>query len=216
MGVGSSVAAEGSDTTRRILMAAAEEFARRGYASARVRDIVQAARVNLAAVNYHFGGKAGLYAATLRHLASARRADGPERRGQSPQARLHREVFAMLERFIGAKSASPLSRILAHEAMNPTPHHDRLVEDMLRPRLESFRVLVRALAGPRVSDAEVAGAAVGIVGQCLVYLSARGPIDHVHPELTQGRDACKRLAREITDFALAGIERMRASKGESE
>lgn len=43
MGVRSVVAAEGSDTTRRILAAASEEFAQRGYAGARVRQIVHAA-----------------------------------------------------------------------------------------------------------------------------------------------------------------------------
>jgi hypothetical protein len=76
---------------------------------------------------------------------------------------------------------------------------------------------VRALAGRDVS--ETAGrrcAASRDVGQCLVYLSRAARSTRLHPELTRGRDACKRLAREITDFSLAGIERMRASKGESE
>jgi TetR/AcrR family transcriptional regulator, regulator of cefoperazone and chloramphenicol sensitivity len=212
MGIGSVVAAEGSDTTRRILAAASEEFARRGYASARVREIVDAARVNVAAVNYHFGGKAGLYAATLRHLAARQRPGTRERRGQSPAERLHREVYAMLERFVGAKCASPLSRILAHEAMNPTPHHEQLIEEMVRPELEVFRAIVRELAGEAASEAQVASAAVGVMGHCLVYLSARGSIDRLHPELTGGHGACKTLARHITDFSLAGIACL-ASRG---
>ena len=209
MGDRGVVAAGSGDTAQRILAAASEEFARRGYASARVREIVAAARVNVAAINYHFGGKAGLYTATLRHLAKQRGQRAIERRGRSPAERLHRHVYAMLERFIGAQRASPLSRILAHEAMNPTAHLERLVEDMVRPELEAFRDIVRELAGEGARDEDVARAAVGVMGQCLVYLSARGPIDRVHPELTQGRDACKRLARDITDFSLAGIARLR-------
>ena len=210
MTVRNVVDAEGTDTTRRILAAASEEFARRGFASARVRQIVDAAQVNVAAINYYFGGKAGLYSATLRHLSSRRREEPPNRRGQSPQERLHRHVFAILERFIGGKRPSPLSRILAHEAMNPTAHHEDLIEVMIRPELEVVRVIVREIVGPGVDDADVAQAAVSVMGQCFVYLFSRGPIDRLHPELTQGPDACRRLARHITDFSLAGFARLRA------
>jgi AcrR family transcriptional regulator len=200
-----NVAAEGSDTTRRILAAASEEFAQRGFASARVRQIVDAAQVNLAAVNYHFGGKEGLYAATLRHLARQRRPVPHERRGQSAQERLHRHVYAMLERFIGSRRASPLSRILAHEAMNPTAHLDHLIEDLIGPELEVVRLIVRELAGEAMGEAAAAECAASVMGQCLFYLYSRGPIDRLHPELTRGPDACKRLSRHITDFSLAGI-----------
>lgn len=211
MGVRGAVVAEGSDTTRRILAAAAEEFARRGYASARVREIVDAARVNQAAVNYYFGGKEGLYGATLRHLASRLRSAPRNRRGQSPQERLYRQVFAMLCRFIGTKRASTLARILAHEAMNPTPHLEHLIEDMLLPELESVRVIVRELAGADAHDADVARAAASVMGQCLFFLHSRGPIERLHPEITRGPDACARLARHVTDFSLAGIASLRAA-----
>jgi AcrR family transcriptional regulator len=210
MVVRSDVAAGSSDTSRRILEAASEEFARRGYAATRVRQIVDAAQVNLAAVNYYFGGKQGLYSATLRHLASHLPVAPRNRRGQSAQERLHRHVYAILEPFIGSHRASPLSRILAHEAMNPTSHLEHLVEDMMRPELEALRLIVRDLAGDRATEADIAHAAVSVIGQCLVYLYSRGPIDRLHPELTRAPDACKRLARDITDFSLAGIARLRA------
>jgi AcrR family transcriptional regulator len=214
MGVRNVAAAEGSDTTRRILAAASEEFAQRGFASARVRQIVDAAKVNLAAVNYYFGGKEGLYTATLRHLAGRFREAPRNRRGQSPEDRLHRRVYTILERFIGAKRVSPLARILAHEAMNPTSHLEHLIEDMMRPELEAMRLIVRDLAGDAASDADVAHAAVSVIGQCLFYLFSRGPIDRLYPELTRGPDACQRLARQITDFSLAGIARLQVRRGD--
>jgi AcrR family transcriptional regulator len=216
MAVRSAVAVGGSDTMRRILAAAAEEFARRGFASARVRQIVDAARVNLASVNYYFGGKEGLYGATLRHLASGRRRAPPQRRGRSPQQRLHREVYAILARYIGTRQPSPLSRIFAHEVMNPTAHLEQLIEDLMRPTLERLRGIVRELAGDEVSDSNVAHAVMSVTGQCIFYLTSRGAVEHLHPELTRGPDACKRLARHITDFSLAGIARLQARGGESE
>jgi len=52
-----------SDQTRSAILAAAERlYAERGFADVTLRDIVAAAGVNLAAVNYHFGSKDELIA----------------------------------------------------------------------------------------------------------------------------------------------------------
>ena len=49
-----------SDTYERIFLAAERLFAERGFDGVSVRDIVQEAGVNLAAVSYHFGSKSAL------------------------------------------------------------------------------------------------------------------------------------------------------------
>jgi TetR/AcrR family transcriptional regulator len=46
---------------QRLVEAAFDEFAAKGYAGARVRDIADRAGVNIQLISYHFGGKAGLY-----------------------------------------------------------------------------------------------------------------------------------------------------------
>src|SRR3982074_3881734 len=52
-----------SDHTRSAILSAAERlYADRGFADVTLRDIVAAADVNLAAVNYHFGSKDELIA----------------------------------------------------------------------------------------------------------------------------------------------------------
>ncbi len=48
-------------TRQRILDAALAEFADKGYAGARVREIAQRAGVNTQLISYYFGGKEGLY-----------------------------------------------------------------------------------------------------------------------------------------------------------
>jgi TetR/AcrR family transcriptional regulator len=47
----------------RLLDAALEEFARRGYAGTRVQDVAARAGVNAQLISYYFGGKEGLYQA---------------------------------------------------------------------------------------------------------------------------------------------------------
>lgn len=64
-----------ADRTRAALLdAALEEFAARGFAGARVRDIAGRAGVGKDLVAYHFGGKEGLYLAVQQ--AWLRREDG--------------------------------------------------------------------------------------------------------------------------------------------
>ena len=151
----------GNDTCRRLLAAAAEEFARHGFASARIRAIVDAADANLAAVNYYFGGKEGLYRATLKHLAAQMRTPAPKSLGgRKPEERLQRRVHAILDRFIGNARPSPLGRILAFEAMTPTGNLEPLLEDTMRPELERLRAILRDIAGDAVEERHLTHAAV--------------------------------------------------------
>lgn len=50
------------------MLAATDLFASRGFDGASVDEIATASGVNKALINYHFGGKAGLYAAILRQV----------------------------------------------------------------------------------------------------------------------------------------------------
>lgn len=59
-----------SRTACRLLDAAEQLFAQKGWAGASIREITQAAGVNVAAAHYHFGSKEALQAAVVeRHMA---------------------------------------------------------------------------------------------------------------------------------------------------
>ena len=189
------------ESSRRLLEAASEEFARHGYAGARIRQIVDAAQMNLAAVNYYFGGKEGLYEATLRFLAT-RSAPFAERSDLMPERRLRRHVYALLERFVGVDRPSTLGRILVHEAMHPTAGAGSALAETLVVEVDRVRKILAACA-PEASEADVHHAALGLLGQCVLYLYAREPAG-------RGRDYCKALARRITDFSLGGLQRLRS------
>src|SRR5678809_1247287 len=53
-------------TRHSIMKAAVALFAERGYDGTSIRAIVSKARVNQAAINYHFNGKEGLYFEVLK------------------------------------------------------------------------------------------------------------------------------------------------------
>ncbi len=82
-----------ADTVRdRILDVAERLFASQSFAAVSVRDITAEADVNLAAVNYYFGSKAGLLKAVFLRRASA----------------LNRERLADLQNVLNAHGAGPL------------------------------------------------------------------------------------------------------------
>jgi len=56
-----------SEPKRRILAAAEQLFAERGFESVSVRDVTQLAKANVAAVNYHFGTREGMISLVVSH-----------------------------------------------------------------------------------------------------------------------------------------------------
>lgn len=58
-----------SDTKEQIINVAERLFAERGFAGTTLRNVVSEAKVNLAAVHYHFGSKEDLFRAVIARLA---------------------------------------------------------------------------------------------------------------------------------------------------
>jgi len=57
--------------------AAGHVFAEHGYQATTVREIVKRSGANIAAVNYYFGGKLGLYTEVLKQLVAKARVSWP-------------------------------------------------------------------------------------------------------------------------------------------
>ncbi|MEZ4651040.1 MAG: TetR/AcrR family transcriptional regulator [Candidatus Eisenbacteria bacterium] len=130
------------DTQKRILAAAEKLFAERGFAATSLRSIVAEARVNLAAVHYHFGSKEGLIREVLAQFIRPvteerhRRLDALEARGTEPT--LEEVVDAWLSPALelgsNAEVGSTLVRLMGRIHLDPLPE----IEEILIPQFESF------------------------------------------------------------------------------
>lgn len=60
------------DTRARLIVVAKDLFSRRGYSGTTVKDLAEAAQVNISLVSYHFGGKEALFIACLESMAQGR------------------------------------------------------------------------------------------------------------------------------------------------
>ena len=58
----------GAPTRQKLIASAIRSFGQKGYDGASIRDIAEAAGVNIAGIAYHFGGKEQLYRACLQHI----------------------------------------------------------------------------------------------------------------------------------------------------
>ncbi|HLY11890.1 MAG TPA: CerR family C-terminal domain-containing protein [Planctomycetota bacterium] len=197
-----------SDTRERLLEAGGAVFSESGFRAATVRDIVSRAGANLAAVNYHFGDKEGLYAAVLQHYAKQSLAKHPPLGGLPPDAsleeQLHAFVRSFLRRVLDQGEQAVHGKMMAREMIEPTAALAGIVDQMIRPLYGRLCALVRALAGPEVTGPQVERAAKSIVGQCLFYKHCAPVIrllDGRHPELHD----IEAITDHIVSFSAAGI-----------
>ena len=196
-----------TETRRRLLKAAERLFADRGFKKVTVRDICRAARANVAAVNYHFGDKLGLYREVMQSAIDAMRGTNDAARqageGQPPEEQLRRYISIFVHRVLPA-GHDTVHKLLNREMNDPTPALDALVERGLRPRIEYLCGLIAAIIGCDPGDPRVMRCVASVQSQFLVYLP--NPIAArlgLVPEATAAR--LDEIARYIAEFSIAGI-----------
>ncbi len=195
-------------TRQRLLDAAGEVFADAGFRAATVRDICAKAEANVAAVNYHFGDKEGLYQEVVAYAHGCAMATHPppaDVARLTPAEQLTAFVRAFLARLLDAGRPAWHGRLMARELVEPTAALDRIVRDSIRAQSELLMGIVRAVAGVPLPLTSVRRAAMSVVGQCLFYEHARPVIGRLFPDLGFGGTEIAALADHISAFSLAGI-----------
>jgi AcrR family transcriptional regulator len=211
---------DNSDTQKRVLDAAGEVFAEVGYRAATVRQICEKAGANIAAVNYYFGDKEGLYLAVLRSVPDAHAEKYPPQFGLTPDAtaaqQLHAYVQSLLQRVFDAGRPGWHLKLIAREMTEPTRALDTLIEEFARPLHRELASIVRRLLGPAATDESVRLGALSVMGQCVYYHHARTVLKRLYPEQTYGTDDIARLVDHITEFSVAALKDLaRGNQAES-
>lgn len=198
-----------SRTRGRIISAAGQVFADKGYHHTTVRDICRHARCNLAAVNYHFGGKYELYEAVFDDLLTQALAKYPPMGNvaahEPAEKRLYGFIHALLSRILLEDPANRVFRIMSREMIDPTQVLDYILRKMTRPLFMNLQMILVELGNGKLREDQLGLCIRSIVGQCLIYRLAQPMMAKIFPKEQYGPEQIEHMARHITQFSLAGL-----------
>ena len=197
------------DTREKLLAAAGPVFAERGFQSATVREICQAAGVNLASVNYYFGDKEQLDVEAVRRARMQRMQQVPlpqRPAGASAETRLSDFIHTLLSRMLGDDEAPWQTRLLMREVLQPTRACREMVQEHFRPQFELLVTILREVVPAGAPDWRLHQIAFSMIGQCLYYRVAKEIVGMLIPEQERREHySIERLADHITQFSLAAL-----------
>ena len=197
------------ETRQRLLEAAGEVFAEKGFRQTTVREICERAKANIAAINYHFGDKESLYAKVLNEWARVASQKYPLTLGlgdnPTPEERLHAFVRSFLHRIADKGRPAWHGKLIAREMADPTTALNQLIDDNFRPTAEQLESIVRDILGSKTTGEHVRLCAASVIGQCLYYNFARLAIQRLHPEQGFELEDVEQLANHITEFSLNAL-----------
>jgi AcrR family transcriptional regulator len=192
-----------------IIKAAVSLFAEKGFERSSVRDIVTKARVNQAAINYHFKGKDGLYFEVLKiafeRLTENAGVDAEELKSLSPEQALRRFVRHQLRPLLFQDELSRYIRMFAWESAHPSKVFRKFIATNTTSYLSAAVDLVRRFLPPNTQERAALCAAICLMGQCSVFVRNRDLFAQDPFRITIDELFVDELADLITRVAIGGL-----------
>jgi TetR/AcrR family transcriptional regulator, regulator of cefoperazone and chloramphenicol sensitivity len=193
------------DPRTRIIEAAGEIFAEKGFKGGTVREIIQRAGVNLAAVNYYFRDKEGLYIDVVKTAICGAKGELPHwEPGTPPEQKLGDFIRHWMRIILGEKKVPWHRHVMMHEIMQPTSFCTAIIAEMIRPRAEMLIGIVGELV-PHMPAEQRRLVAHSIAGQYLFYHLNMPIVSRLVGEEEFGNYTPDRLAEHILAFSLAAL-----------
>ena len=176
-----------ADATRlRLIEAGLELFGMYGFDATSTRMLAEHAEVNIAAIQYHFGSKEGLYHAVATHMMDKIDTftdevfvdiDNHLADPNVSPATAHRLLELLVERltemFVGSDEAEKLTAMAIREELNPTQAQETMYKRfMSRFHIAASRLI--GIAGGRAADdPENTIEAHALFGQVVIFTTGR-------------------------------------------
>jgi AcrR family transcriptional regulator len=154
-----------SNTRLALIWVATKLFAQNGFKSTSIREICAAAKVNNAAISYHFGSKMGLYKAVVAvaiDRAKELYPDPVREEGEPPEDLLRRQVETLLQRMNVSASHKWYLELLQHEILLPATELKRMVDEYYISPITSMLTKTFHLIKEDADDA--------LIMLCITYL----------------------------------------------
>jgi AcrR family transcriptional regulator len=211
-------------TKPRLLAAASQLFAERGFHGTTIRDIAERAGVNVAAGNYHYGSKKALYLEVLRAQFATVREQLVRQGASRPESELRRLSRRELEAVLAARAKVMLdlmigpppslhATLMLREMSDPSEALQVIVDEFVAPFERELEDIVAHLL-PDLDRGAVEDCARSIVGQAIFYRFAMPAVLRMLRLRAYPRGFAAEMATHITEFSLGGMMRIAAARGE--
>ncbi len=203
-----AVRSDGIEARNRLLDAALCLFAEKGFAKTSTREIAQAAQVNIAAISYYFGDKAGLYRGVF---MDPRSNPGPEHTLLNTEfASLAEVLRAILLGFTEPIKQGQLvqccMRLHFREMLEPTGVWQEEIDNTIKPaHMALVRVLCQHLGLDRADD-DIHRLAFAIAGLGMMLHVGSEVIPALRPALTATPEAVDIYAERLLGYAQAMVQ----------
>ena len=215
-------AAKKTNAREALLSAAEELFIEKGYAAVGVREIADAAGVNLGGIQYYFGSKAKLFIETV-SIMMGREAhnnpflslDRPIHSMQEAANLLVKFIALFLDHLLHPKGPD-VCRVIYREIFSELSQDPEMTEalvssvsnDFYRPSDQLLLRLLREFL-PHASEGDLGLYAQSVIGQCTFYVTHKPFVERL-----RGRDFSKGSAFEeaVTHVATFSLRALGCSK----
>ena len=198
---------DGVEARNRLLDAALQLFAEKGFAKTSTREIAQAAQVNIAAISYYFGDKAGLYRGVFLDPRSHPQPDAALT--QARFASLDQALRAILMRFTEPLKQGHLvqscMRLHFREMLEPTGIWQEEIEHNIKPAQLALVELLRGHLGLAQADDDLHRLALAITGLGLMLHVGCEIIPAVRPQLTATPQSVDTYTERLLSYALSMV-----------
>jgi len=202
------------NTKDALLAAAIEVFADKGFDAATVRDICGRAKANVAAVNYHFGGKDALYVAVLEEIFP--KDELPQTANSTnlpPEEKLHNYLRELADEIYERGNGMVTQRwaIFLREMAKPSHNLDFIVQRQVQPRANELRNILAEILGPETPDHVLAFSSSNIWGLMLDHLLTQPILDRLTPRRPSLKGNMDEFVDHIVKFSLGGLNAVKGN-----
>ncbi len=196
-----------SEKTRtRLIEAAGQLFAQKGFSAVTVRDIAKTADTHLSALNYHFRTKEALYREVLIVACQADSVSANDKQ-HLLQLEPHNALFLLVKESLleyrKQAASNWRSALVARECREPSHAFDEIAKDYLEPETQFLAELIGRVVSKSAADHQVRFAVLSLIALIETFGLYPHLIDAVAPGLDDYFKKSDALARHITHLVIA-------------
>lgn len=196
------------EARQRLLHAGLRLFAQHGFAKTTTRELAEAAQVNVAAISYYFGDKAGLYRGVF--VACANPVDEEIARFAGPGLDLTQALRGLYAGFVDTlrrgEEARLFMKLYFREMLEPTGVWQETIDHDFRPQHEALVALLVRQLGLAAPDRELQRLAICLAGLGVHLHVGHDITDQLAPGLNEGTEALDQWTEALTRYALVLVQ----------